>query len=241
MYIKLQTEDQPIYGLVHIDVNGNVYIDISYYKDNFDQSSYIYQICVDNDNHIYCDLHDYYVLNDNKVNKGKFYNYNKMEELEEKNDETDEEEEIDEKETEEEEKEEDTDDDTDDEEEEKEDNKNLYDLVDTKYYYEEKDTCFFLNLEETDESYFSFYDSGLNTGIDVSERENGEVLSLYDTMLYESNNNIFRSKLIGDPSFYILKLFDDGRVRFRELIDINSENEYIISIDRSGNIEFTKQ
>ena len=54
-------------------------------------------------------------------------------------------------------------------------------------------------------------------------------------------NSSFRSKLIGDPSFYILKLFDDGRVRFRELIDTNSDNEYRISIDELGNIEFTRQ
>ena len=49
----------------------------------------------------------------------------------------------------------------------------------------------------------------------------------------------FRSKLIGDAPLYILKLYDNGTIQFRELIDINNEEEYYISINDDGHIYLT--
>jgi len=214
MYIKIKKGDIHINGLVYFDTNGNAYIDLSYYSGLFDNVQFlVYQICVDGNNNIMFDPHEYPIIYNNEIKLGKFVEEDIEEEKDDKNEDNNCEEYM--------------------------ENVNPYDLVSTKYYYEEKKSCYFLDLEDDETSYFTFYNNSNDNGINIENRENGDILSLYDTLIYQNSTNIFRSKLIGDAPLYILKLYDNGTIQFRELIDINNEEEYYISIDDDGHIYLT--
>ena len=212
MNISIKKDNgEQIKGIVSFDINGNAYVDISkHFKFNN-----LFQICVDGENKPYCDPGDYTIL-DNTIPKfGNMFNSENKEEENSEDEDSDKEEEV-------------VDDYV---------RHDPYCNISEKYYYEEKDTLYNLNDDHYDDSKFHFCSLTLAIDIPVVDRLNGDILSLYDTFLYQDNNNVFRSKLVGEAPLYILKLHESGSVYFRNICNRNTETEYSFSIDKENNLK----
>lgn len=69
----------------------------------------------------------------------------------------------------------------------------------------------------------------------IKTRENGDVMSLYDTYLYD-NTLIFKTNSKDDSSIYRFRIFKNGDIFFRAIGEI--EKKYKIFISSNGNLSF---
>lgn len=75
--------------------------------------------------------------------------------------------------------------------------------------------------------------------IDIDMRTNGDICALYDTYIYDSNNNLcFKSNSDSNTSYYRLKIFDDGKIFFRPIG--YTEKSYILTMNEKNEPSFTK-
>ena len=73
--------------------------------------------------------------------------------------------------------------------------------------------------------------------IQINERENGDITSLYDTEIYNVNNTlIFKAISEDSSSIYKLKIYLNGKIFFG--IITNTEREFKLSINNTGQLIF---
>ena len=200
------------------DINGNLYIDISSCLNNpvcIKQAHTVYQVCINGKNTPYADPGIYTILNTTKPQIGGIYD-----DLTTTNDNT---------------SDDDNDDDIDDAEN-IDDDVNPLGTVSDKYYIEEKDYLYSIPTNNYLDS--NFYFCGDDT-VNIYDRLHGDVLALYDTFLYKNDINIFRTKLLGEPPFYVIKLLiDSGIIGFRIIYDTKFEVLYRLKLNKDGTMEF---
>ena len=112
-----------------------------------------------------------------------------------------------------------------------------YGSVDEKYYPEEKGYFYSIPTDDYIQSRFFFCQSHNNI-IPINKRNNGDVLALYDTHLYDDSNNLsFRSKLLGEPPLYIVKIYKNGIITYRETCNVEGNKHYYLFLNPENNIE----
>ena len=215
MKIQLKTANsEKKYGNISLDKNGNVYLDTK------DKS---YQLCIDNKNNPYFDEGDYHILT--KVEDdvyGKIYDdvFSEKDNYNEEDDEKNKYKDIDS-----------------DEEDYANEEHDPYGYVNDKYYYEEQGSYYSVPTENYNQNKFYFCNTLYSSkDIDVNDRYNGEVLSMYDTFIFQNDQNTFRSKLIGEPPLYVVKMYDNGNITCREICDKYTEKVYSIGYNEKNNL-----
>jgi hypothetical protein len=79
---------------------------------------------------------------------------------------------------------------------------------------------------------FNFGNSAFGDDI-IKERNNGDIMALYDTYLYDNNNLVFKSNSNDNSSIYVLKIWTDGSILFRPIgykeakYRVGSENDIL--------------
>ena len=92
-------------------------------------------------------------------------------------------------------------------------------LTDTFYDYGEH------NLK------FLFWSPDITDQIKIYYRKDGDITALYDTYIYDTNNQIiFKSNSPDDSSIYRIKIFPTGDILFRPIG--NMEKKYILKVDK---------
>ncbi len=187
-----------------------------YYETSFDLygSMYLnlnncaYQLCVDNKNKPYFDLGDYKILDGKTVLFGSILDMSTFSDnLPDSNYE-----------------------DSDDENSDYEynDDPDPFGTVNEKYFPEEKDYLFSVPAKNHMKKKFYFCKLSDNINIQVNNRNNGDINALYDTFIYQDNKCKFRSKLLGEPPLYVLRVYED-RIEFRNIYDTNNIQKYNLS------------
>lgn len=65
---------------------------------------------------------------------------------------------------------------------------------------------------------FSFWTQNIENDIDINERVNGDIMALYDTYIYDNNDNlIFKSSSRDASSIYRIKIYQRGDIFFRPI------------------------
>jgi hypothetical protein len=101
---------------------------------------------------------------------------------------------------------------------------NGHTLVDDSYQDDEYD----------EEAFFKFYD--LDSHLEIRERENGDILALYDIFIYDDHDTqqpsklIFQSKMQNEMVIYRVVLYTSGKIYFRPL-GCDKEKKYEIHTD----------
>jgi len=219
MEVKILKENnETIASKISFDVNGNVYFDIN---------NNIYQVSVDNKHKPYCDKANYEIkpLN-NKPKMGKLIPSNSKYSLKGKTIqkiEKDKQELLDEE--------------LDDEKENQDNHDRIYFHEDSQYY---EDIDLDAEAEDEDEptEYFSFTSHKMD--IPINERENGEILALYDTLIFDDDHVCFKTKLLlGSDDIvplYRLQIYTTGKCFFRPIGD--KDQQYYLKLDQCGELSF---
>jgi len=82
---------------------------------------------------------------------------------------------------------------------------------------------------------FNIYKSGPDAGVDVQMRMNGDIMALYDTYLYDLNNNlVLKTNSKDNSSIYRFRIFANGDIWFRPIGE--TETKYVLryGIDDNG-------
>lgn len=195
-------------GSVNFDTCGNTYIEYN---------SKVYQICISKKNDIYLDYADYSILSTESPEYGHI-----IESSSESNN-TERVADVIEPE----------DDHNDYSDDENYDENDPYGAVGDNYYIEEKNYMFSVPTSDYSTPQFYFCKASGTNDILVNQRNNGDVNALYDTFIYNNEKCTFRSKLIGEPPFYVVKLYDD-HISLRDIYDINNCKYYKIVFDGSN-------
>ena len=193
-------------GNVTFDSCGNVYIE--YEKK-------VYQVCINNKNDIYLDYADYSILSNNPIECGCIMEASRESNTKESltdiiqpdNDQYD-----------------------DSDEDEYQDENDPYGAVGDNYYIEEKDYMFSVPTSDYYTPQFYFCKLSGSNDIPVNDRNNGDVKALYDAFMYDENKCIFRSKLIGEPPLYVVKIYDNY-INQRDIFDIHTSKSYKVVFD----------
>lgn len=209
-----QDTDSIIDGLISFDINGNTYITIN----DID-----YQLCIDGKNNPYLDKADYSIIKQSNIDVGtivdeSMFNGNKKEDLTSIID---------------------PDFDDNDSDAEDYDDSNFCGVVHEKYLPEENGYLFSIPTDDFMTSKFYFCQNGSHD-IKINERNNGDILSLYDTFLYNGNQDngvcIFRTKLVGEPPLYAIRIYKNI-ICCRNICDLGIDKKYFIKmIDNVPNI-----
>ena len=78
------------------------------------------------------------------------------------------------------------------------------------------DTIKIDDIDDNDESFFTFYES--THLLDIQNRNNGEVNALYDIFVYDKSNIlVFQSKIQDNTTIYRVVLCLDGKIFFRPI------------------------
>lgn len=208
--VTIKTHDnKEINSEVSLDINGNCYITVQ---------DVIYQVNVDGKNKLVFETGDYSILEEPKVKLSKITASEQLlkrkvvEKL--KN--------IDEEEL------QNLEDDIDNV------NEKTYEDVyfkeDNDYYEEE------VNDNLSDDVYFEFLSNDLKTNLKIHDRENGDIVALYETLIYDRNGLLsMKSKLIGEIPIYRLLVYPD-KIKFRP---IGNENDqaFLLYLNSEGILE----
>lgn len=195
------------------DVYGNMYLS---------HNDVTYQLCIDGKNNAYIDEADYTVISSDEIEFGKIINTTHLEKQEQQIQEVNE----------------DYNSDCDDDD---PDNMYLdehdpYGSVSDKFYIEEKNYMF--NISAIDHSYSKFYfcKSFNCPQVSVLNRKNGDNEALYDTFIYNDNNECcFRTKLVGEPPFYVVRISKHG-IEMRDIYDISRTRSYKVQLNSDNKL-----
>lgn len=108
---------------------------------------------------------------------------------------------------------------------------NDYVVIDEPIHKEEE---LELEVEELDHDYgehnlkFTFWSPGTDQ-IKVCYRKHGDIMALYDTYIYDQNNQlIFKSNSSDDSSIYRIRIYPNGEIHFRPIG--HSEKKYHLQV-----------
>ena len=211
--IKLDLNVKENNGNVNFDTCGNTYIEYN---------SKTYQICINKKNDIYLDYADYNILSAENPEFGYI--------IESSNEPNNTERVTDVIEP--------DDDHTNYSDDEYQDENDPYGAVGDNYYIEEKNYMFSVPTSDYSTPQFYFCKLSGTDDISVNQRHNGDVNALYDTFIYNNEKCTFRSKLIGEPPFYVIKIYSD-HINLRDIYDVDNSKSYRIVFD-SSHISFIK-
>lgn len=192
-------------GMITFDTSGNMYIDYG---------TKIYQICINKNNDIYLDYANYDIISSDSIEYGYI-----MESRESSN-----------KETVTDIIEPDNDNEYDSDGNEYQDENDPFGAVGDNYFVEEKNHMFSIPTSDYFTPQFYFCKLSGTNDIPVVERNNGDVNALYDVFIYHKNKCSFRSKLIGEPPLYVVKVYSDY-INLRDIYDIHNSKSYKIVFD----------
>ncbi len=190
---------------VFLDSNGNLYLSK---EGNTDK---IFQINVDNKNGIYCDLGNYDVIAGGKQMINQLVFYEDKENLNGNND--------------------DNNDNNDDNDEKPEnyfpEDNNYEEIYDDVIDSDEKDG-------DDDDGKFLFFASDEKIDMQINNRNNGDILALYETLIYDNYKLIFKTTQTKMPIIYRLFLYKTGTCEFRPIG--YKSTKYKIIIDKNDDI-----
>lgn len=76
------------------------------------------------------------------------------------------------------------------------------------------------------------------TQIKITNRQDCDIMALYDTYIYDVNNRlIFKSHSSDDSSIYIIRIYPIGELYFRPIG--NTERKYILNTNEIGELKIT--
>lgn len=215
MDIPVKTYDNgTMSAKINFDDSGNLYFEFSHNDEFKDKEFTLYQVDIDGKGDMILDLADYKIIDSKKHLFGKIHQdkskTSKSHVLMDKEDS-------------------DADDENDDDE-------DPYGSVSEKYYPEEKGYFYSIPTENYHQSSFHFCQTS-DIVIPVNTRTNGDVLALYDTHIYDDSSNlVFRSKLLGEPPLYIVKVHQNGNVTYREICNVDGCKHYSLFVDKDNNV-----
>jgi hypothetical protein len=199
---------------ISFDVYGKMY---------FSSNNYEYQVNIDKNNNLIFEKDNYQIID--KYDK-PIYQLQNLDEtsLKQKINEEDEEKEK---------------------EKEKEDEYNSDDVETEEDYYPEDNDYVIINeptysetiheLDDTLYDYgehnvkFDFWSPGVTGQIKINYKKNGDIMALYDTYIYDINNQlIFKSNSSDDSSIYRIKVYPTGDILFRPIGNI--EKKYNLKV-----------
>lgn len=113
---------------------------------------------------------------------------------------------------------------------------NVYCSVDDDIYYEEKNHYYSISTKNLSATKFYFCSTGAN--VDIFKIKDSNILALYDTFVFTNNDCIYRSKLLGEPPLYVLKVYNNGNIGFRDMC--SSTDKYYKIIIENDNVNIIK-
>lgn len=191
---------------VYFDTCGNMYIE---YMEK------MHQICIDGKNDIYTDVADYSILSHDSIECGYIMDIEKntsnketvMDIIEQDEDDVNSDDEF-------------------------YDENDPFGSVSDRFYVEEKDYMFSISVEDYSLSQFYFCKRLGTDNFLINKRKNGDINALYDTFIYNNDKCLFRSKLIGEPPLYVVKVYPH-HINLRDIYDIDYSKNYKILLDGS--------
>lgn len=218
--LKIATEDEKTIDVqLNFDKNGNLYIELP----GQPETKTIFQINIDRTNRPYCDKANYDIIENPKIKCGKLVTGRDKLLLKQKaalkiKEELEIENQVD-----------------------LEDNmESMVNYENENIYFQEDNDYYEDNLShesDGENEYFDFYGSD----IPINERNNGDIIALYETLLYTNGGMIyFKTKLNNGIPLYRILMFPNGKCKFRVIGEINNKN-YYLKLDKDENLLFISE